>query len=67
VYSGSVPEHTEAAVNVLTGLSMDGAVTLADDTAVRTGDSGPVPDYELWRRAVQAHFAESTDPAPARS
>lgn len=56
-YSGCVPEHTRTAVAALTGLSMDALVTLADDAAVRTGDSGPVPDYELWRRNIRGHFA----------
>lgn len=67
VYSGSVPEHTQAAVSVLTGLSMEGAVALADDSAVRTGDAGPVPDYELWRQRVRGYFAEAKDRSASRS
>lgn len=55
-YSGSVPAHTETAVAVLTGMSMDGVVALADDTAVRTGDIEEQPDYELWRRRIHDHF-----------
>ncbi|MEV4220820.1 DUF1702 family protein [Nonomuraea sp. NPDC049725] len=56
-YSGHVPAHSEAAGNVLTGLSVDDAVALADDTAVGPGRPGGVPDYEQWRRNVRAHFA----------
>ncbi|WP_245627728.1 DUF1702 family protein [Actinomadura oligospora] len=51
-YSGFVPEHTEAAARRLTGLTVERAVLLADDTAV-TGDTGPVPAYEQWRRNVR--------------
>jgi enediyne biosynthesis protein E2 len=60
-YSGSVPAHTETAVAVLTGMSMDGVVALADDTAVRTGDDGAEPDYELWRQRIRDHFVVSAD------
>ncbi|MFC5827032.1 DUF1702 family protein [Nonomuraea insulae] len=56
-YSGHVPKHSEAAASVLTGMSVAGAVALADDTAVGPDTSGDVPDYELWRRRVRLHFA----------
>jgi hypothetical protein len=55
-YSGFVPAHSETATSVLTGLSVPAAVALADDTAVRPGESGRGPDYELWRQRVSAHF-----------
>ncbi|GAA4197041.1 DUF1702 family protein [Streptosporangium oxazolinicum] len=56
-YSGFVPAHSEAAGTALTGLSVAGAVALADGTAVEPGASGPVPAYEIWRGRVRAHFA----------
>jgi len=60
-YSGYVPPHTEVATAVLADLVMGAAVTLADDSAVRTGDAGPLPDYELWRQRVRAHFSEAAE------
>jgi enediyne biosynthesis protein E2 len=66
-YSGSVPEHTTAAVRVLTDLSVEAATRLADDGAVEPGTAGPVPDYELWRRRVQAHFTSADDKLAATS
>jgi hypothetical protein len=66
-YSGSVPAHTEEAASVLAGLSMDAIVALGDDTAVRTGDAGAVPDYELWRRRIRDHFAAAADRTAGRS
>ena len=62
-YSGSVPAHTETAAAVLTGMSTAGIVALGDDTAVRTGDAGDVPDYELWRCRIRDHFASAVDRA----
>ncbi|WP_049565865.1 DUF1702 family protein [Nonomuraea sp. SBT364] len=61
-YSGHVPAHSEAAGSVLTGLSVEAAVALADDTAVEPGMPDGVPDYELWRRRVRAHFAVENAP-----
>ncbi|WP_043617879.1 DUF1702 family protein [Nonomuraea candida] len=55
-YSGHVPAHTEAAVGALTGLTVAGAVALADDGAVAPDAPGDVPDYEQWRRRVRRHF-----------
>ncbi|GGK91251.1 hypothetical protein Sme01_52330 [Sphaerisporangium melleum] len=59
-FSGFVPEHTEVAASVLAGLSMPAAVALADATAVEAGP-GAVPAYELWRRAVRAHFSAAAE------
>ncbi|HEX4814650.1 MAG TPA: DUF1702 family protein [Nonomuraea sp.] len=56
-YAGCVPEHSAAAVSVLAGLSTAAAVALADDTAVRPGESARGPGYELWRRRVAGHFS----------
>jgi hypothetical protein len=60
-YAGFVPAHTEVAVAALTGLSVDSAVTLADDSEVAPGDGGPVPAYELWRQRVGAHFRTTAE------
>ncbi|MFF5207193.1 DUF1702 family protein [Streptosporangium sp. NPDC000396] len=60
-FAGFVPPHTEAAVSALADLSVEGAVALADDTAVDPRGSGPVPQYELWRQRVRAHFLPAED------
>ncbi|MFC4586691.1 DUF1702 family protein [Sphaerisporangium corydalis] len=60
-FAGFVPEHTEVATAALTDLSIDGAVALADATAVETPGSDGTPAYELWRAGVRAHFASSGD------
>ncbi|RCG25374.1 DUF1702 family protein [Sphaerisporangium album] len=62
-FAGFVPPHTELATSVLAGLTVGGAVALADDAAV-SAPSSDVPAYELWRRGVRARFA-STDAAVA--
>jgi hypothetical protein len=54
-YSGVVPDHTHAACSALADISVDKAVSLADDTAVTTA-TGPEPAYELWRQRIRAHF-----------
>lgn len=54
--AGYVPEHSAVATRALTGLSVEAAVALADDSALPEGGSGPVPAYEHWRRAIRAHF-----------
>ncbi|GII76198.1 hypothetical protein Sru01_11800 [Sphaerisporangium rufum] len=63
-FAGHVPRHTEVALSVLADLSVDGAVALADATAVDKA-AGEVPAYELWRGGVRAHFAPSTVRQPA--
>ncbi|MEV4378454.1 DUF1702 family protein [Streptosporangium sp. NPDC049644] len=64
-YAGFAPTHTETAVSVLAGLSLQDAVALADDTEVSPHDSGPLPQYELWRQRVRARFPASGDPVSA--
>jgi hypothetical protein len=54
VFSGHLPEHTEAGCRALTGLSAQAAAALAD--AAATTDSGDQPDYENWRARIRAHF-----------
>ncbi len=56
-YAGFVPEHTALANEHLTGLSIEGASALADRTEVGPEGSGPLPQYEIWRRRIRAHFA----------
>ncbi|MEU6037060.1 DUF1702 family protein [Actinomadura sp. NPDC047616] len=58
-YAGFVPWHTGAAIEAMAGMPVQGAVDLADRSAVDSDGGGPVPDYELWRRNVQAHFAST--------
>ncbi|HEX6472686.1 MAG TPA: DUF1702 family protein [Streptosporangiaceae bacterium] len=55
-YAGFVPAHTEVATAALTGLSVESAVALADDSAVAPGGTDRLPAYELWRRRVSAYF-----------
>jgi hypothetical protein len=57
--AGFVPEHTVMANEQLTSLSVEGATALADRTEVEPGGSGPVPQYEIWRRRIRAHLAPS--------
>lgn len=52
-HSGTVPEHTRTATHALTGLSVEAAAELADDTYVPAGASSRGPAYELWRRSVR--------------
>ena len=61
-YAGHVPAHTGTATVALADLTVPAAVALADSFRAADTDSGPVPQYELWRRAVRARLA----PAPVR-
>ncbi|KJK58382.1 DUF1702 family protein [Saccharothrix sp. ST-888] len=56
-YSGHVPPHSAAAVEVLTGRSVEQAVKIADDGATYSGD-GSHPAYELWRSRVRREFSD---------
>jgi hypothetical protein len=53
-YGGLVPDCTTTACRVLTDLTVDKAVTLADATAVHS--PGSEPAYELWRQRIRSHF-----------
>lgn len=55
-YSGLVPDHTHATCSALAGISVDKAVSLADDTAPTAADTGSEPVYEQWRQRIRAHF-----------
>jgi hypothetical protein len=61
-HAGHVPPHTEVATMAVADLPVGAAAALADSFQAGT-EVGRVPQYELWRRAVRAHFA----PAPVRS
>ena len=56
-YAGFVPPHTETGTVALAGLPVEGAVALADDTAVPESAGGDVPAYEVWRRAIHDRLA----------
>jgi len=56
-YAGFVPEDAEVAASVLTDLSIDAAVKLADGTRPSaTSASGDVPEYERWRQNIRDRF-----------
>jgi hypothetical protein len=56
-FSGFVPPHSNAAVEELTGLSTEDALIVAGSTAVEPEDTGPVPQYEVWRQRIRDRFA----------
>lgn len=60
-YAGFVPDHTHAAARALTGLTVDGAVELADGTAVAADTAGPLPPYERWRQNIRARFTAASE------
>ena len=70
VYAGFVPAPTHGAVTALTGLSVDAAVTIADDTRPDEPGSVPQPDavpaYETWRQNIRdrvaANLADTMSP-----
>lgn len=65
-FSGHVPEHTEAAAKVLTELSVEQVVDLADRTEVpyREGTAA-LPAYEQWRQRIRDHFTAAAAPRAA--
>ncbi|MGB3442437.1 MAG: DUF1702 family protein [Actinophytocola sp.] len=56
--AGHVPEHSRLGVEVLTGGSVEDAVTVAASVAVEADDAGTEesPAYELWRERIRDHF-----------
>jgi hypothetical protein len=67
-FSGHVPEHTEAAAKVLTEMSVEQVVDLADRTEVPYADgTAQEPAYELWRRRIREHFTAQAGRAAGRS
>jgi enediyne biosynthesis protein E2 len=58
-YAGFAPPHTEVAVAALADMTVRAAATLGSASAVRDGDAGGGPAYELWRQRIKAQFARS--------
>lgn len=54
-----VPPQTVTGAAELTGLDVEEAVDLADRTEVDRAGTGPLPQYELWRRNIRAHFVRA--------
>jgi enediyne biosynthesis protein E2 len=65
-YAGFVPEHSRAACAALTGMSVDKAVAVADDTAFAPAPSESQPPYEEWRQRIRAHFSAELFSWPPR-
>ncbi|MGH3756332.1 DUF1702 family protein [Actinophytocola sp.] len=63
-FAGHVPAHSALAAEVLAGLSVSDAVTIADRTeADSTGHDAArdtEPLYERWRSRIRAHFTATT-------
>lgn len=59
---GHVPEHTEQASRLFTGLGAVAAADVADACAVTTEDTG-LPAYEVWRTAVRERLRHEHVPA----
>ncbi|GAA0379003.1 hypothetical protein Acor_00270 [Acrocarpospora corrugata] len=53
-HGGHVPEHSAAGVSILADVSVEGAVAVADDSAVDAAAKADVPAYELWRNNVRS-------------
>lgn len=56
VAAGYVPEHTELATHLLTGMTAARAAELADEVAVAGPERYSEPDYEVWRRRIAGRF-----------
>lgn len=68
-YSGFVPAATHGTVTALTGLPVDAAVAIADDTRPDEPGSAPQPDevpaYEVWRQNIRNRIATTANSGPA--
>ncbi|MFH8385315.1 DUF1702 family protein [Kitasatospora sp. NPDC018058] len=58
-HAGFVPEHSRAAAEAFTGLSVEAVALLADDTAAAAAEAGVGPAYEVWRRNVRERLRTS--------
>jgi hypothetical protein len=67
--AGHVPAHSALAAEVLAGLSVADAVTIADRTEAESPDSSQdgVPLYEQWRNRIRAHFSATPLPRADRN
>ncbi len=63
--AGFVPEHSRLGVEMLTGGSVEDAVTVAASVAVESDDglTGDLPAYEVWRERIRAHFRQAAPKA----
>jgi hypothetical protein len=63
-----VPEHSEVATAVLTGMSAADAVGVAVRTIVLPGEQGSpaVPPYEMWRQRIRDEVGAGLQASPAR-
>ncbi|MCT2583755.1 DUF1702 family protein [Actinophytocola gossypii] len=66
-YAGFVPEHGRVATEVLTGLTVEDAVAVADATEVPSDASGPggEPAYEVWRERIRSRIRSAPNVADA--
>jgi hypothetical protein len=56
-YAEHVPGHTHLAAVELTGLDVPGLQGVSDRAeAAENDDTGPLPQYELWRERIRAEF-----------
>jgi hypothetical protein len=62
--AGFMPEHSEVATAVLTGMSVTDAVGVAVRTAVDPAGTGPVPQYEVWRQAIRDELSKDRSLSP---
>jgi hypothetical protein len=60
-HASFVPAHTKIATRALAGISVPGAVALADSTAGSAGAQSLAPAYELWRQRIRDALAESAE------
>ena len=71
-HAGHVPEHSELAAEMLAGLSVSDAVTIADRTEADAEEAAEpaedtVPLYEQWRSRIRAHFTATAISAVDRN
>ena len=55
-YAGFVPEHTVAAASAFGGLTIEEAVSIADNGSAIGDVEGDQPSYEIWRRRIRAEL-----------
>lgn len=55
--AGIPADHTEAACEILCGMSANEAAAVTDAALGDLPGAGPLPKYEVWRTAIQRHFA----------
>lgn len=63
-YAGFVPDHTAAAVEALSGLSVQDAASIADRSSAIGEVEGSEPSYEVWRRRIRLELEPATPVRP---